>query len=77
MIGRRDLDEIRGAARLEEQGNIAFQRRLVAFDREIIVRLPLDHIGGYCALGQQRVAGDVLAGDVAGCKAAESPCRFR
>ena len=46
MIGRRDLDEIRGAARLEQQGDIAFQRRLVALDREMIVRPPLHHIGG-------------------------------
>ena len=46
MIGRRDLDEISVAARLEQQSNIAFQRRLVALDSEMIVRLLLDHIGG-------------------------------
>ena len=46
MIGRRDLDEIRGAARLERQRDIALQRRLVALDSEMIVRLLLDHIGG-------------------------------
>ncbi len=36
MIRRRDLYEIRGTARLEQQGDIAFQRRLVALDREMI-----------------------------------------
>ena len=30
MIGRRDLDEIESAARLRRQGDIAFQRRLLA-----------------------------------------------
>ena len=68
MIGRRDLHEISVAARLEQQGDIAFQRRLVTLDREMIVRLLLDHIGGDCALGQQGIAGDVLAGDVADCQ---------
>lgn len=34
MIGRRDLDEIRRAALLKQQGNIAFQRRLNALDRK-------------------------------------------
>ena len=32
MIRRRDLDEVSGAARLEQQGDIAFQRRLIAFN---------------------------------------------
>ena len=68
MIRRRDLDKIGSAARLEQQGDIAFQRRLVALDREIIVRFPRHYVGGYFVLGQQGVAGDVLAGDVAGFK---------
>ena len=65
MIRRRDLDEIGGAARLEQQDDIAFQRRLVALDSEMIVRLLLDQVGGHCALGQQGIARDVLACDVA------------
>ena len=32
MIRRRDLGEIGGAARLEQQGDIAFQRRPVTLD---------------------------------------------
>ena len=68
MIQRHGLDEIRRAAGLEQQGDIAFQRRLVALDREMIVRPLLDHIAGYCALGQQGIAGDVLAFDAAGFK---------
>src|SRR5437016_6400114 len=42
--------------------------RLVALDREMIVRPLLDHIVGYRALGQQGIAGDVLAFDDAGFK---------
>jgi hypothetical protein len=34
----------------------------------MIVRLLLDPIGGYRALGQQGIAGDVLACDAAGFK---------
>ena len=34
MIRRRDLDEISGAARLEQQSDIAFQRRLVVCHRQ-------------------------------------------
>ena len=68
MIGRRDLDKVGLSAGLELQCDIAFQRRLVAFDREMIVRSPLNRITRDRALGQQGVAGDVLAGDVAGFK---------
>ena len=68
MIGGRDLDEIRGTASLEQQGDIAFQIGLVAFGREMIVRLAPDHIGGDRALREQGIAGDVTAGDVAGFK---------
>ena len=66
MIGRRNLDEISVAARLEQQGDFALQPRLVALDREMIVRLPSHQITGYCSLGQQSIAGDVPADDVAG-----------
>lgn len=65
MIRRRDFDEIRDAARLEQQGDMAFQRRLVVLVREMIVRLPLHQIGGKCALGRQGIYRDVLVGDVA------------
>lgn len=56
MIGRRDLEENSVAARLEQQGDCAFQPRLVALDREMIVRLPRHPITGYCSSGQQSVA---------------------
>ena len=66
MTQSRVLDEIGFAARLEQQSDIAFHRRLVALDAEIIVRLPLlDQIGGDFALGQHGVGGEVLACDVA------------
>ena len=63
VIGRRDLDEVGGAARLKQQRDIALQRRVVALDGEIIVRLPLDEIACQCTLGQQGIAGDILAGE--------------
>ena len=56
MIGRRNLEEISVAARLEQQGDFALQPRLVALDREMIVRLPSHQITGYCSLGQQSIA---------------------
>ena len=37
MIGRRDLDEVGRLAVLEEQGDIALQRRLIAFDGERVM----------------------------------------
>src|SRR5436309_9590626 len=62
------FDEIRRATGFEQQSDIAFQLRLVALDREMIVRPLLDDIVGYRALGQQGIAGDVLAFDDAGLK---------
>ena len=68
MIGGRYVDEIRRTVSIEQNGDIAFQSGLVALDREMIVRLLLDHIGGDRALRQQSIASDVTAGDVAGFK---------
>ena len=65
MIRRCDLDEIRGGTRREQQSDIAFQRRLVAFDSEMIVSLVFDQIGGQRALRQQGIARDVLTDNVA------------
>ena len=56
MIGRRDLEENSVATSLEQQGDCAFQPRLVALDREMIVCLPRHHITGYCSSGQQSIA---------------------
>ena len=64
MVGRRDLNEIRDAAPLERQGDIPFQRWLVALGREMIMRLPFNNIAGQLALREQRVTRNVLAGDV-------------
>ena len=68
MIGRRDLDEVCGCTLLEQQSDSVCQRLLVALDREMIVPLLRDHLGGDRTLRQQGVAGDVTAGDVAGFK---------
>ena len=64
MIGKCGLNEVGGLALLEQQRDIVFQRRLVALDGEMIVRLALDQIGCQRALGQQGIARDVLAGDI-------------
>ena len=59
MIGRRDLDEVCGCTLLEQQSDSVCQRLLVALDREIIVRLLRDHLGGDRTLRRQGVAGDI------------------
>lgn len=61
VVGWRNGHEIRRLARLEEQGDIALERGLIAFDREVIVRLTLHDIAGQFALGQQGIGGDVLS----------------
>ena len=63
VIGRRDLDEVGGRTRLEQDGKIAVQRGLVTLDGEILVRLPLDQIACQRTLGQQGIARHVLAGE--------------
>src|SRR6266581_9621948 len=52
MLDGGGFDEIRRATGFEQQSDIAFQLRLVALDREMIVRPLLDYIVGYRALGQ-------------------------
>ena len=47
MLDRGGFDEIRRGASFEQQSDIAFQLRLVALDREMIVRPLLDDIVGY------------------------------
>ena len=64
-IGRRDLDEVQRSAVLEQQGDIAFQRRLIAFDREVVMGLFANDIRRQGALRQQGIGRDVLAPDVA------------
>ena len=66
MLQWGDLLVIGGAAIFEQQVDVAFQRRLVALNGEVIIRLLLDDIGSYRPLSQKGVAGDVLSGDVAG-----------
>ena len=47
--------------------NVLEEVGLVAFDGEVVMRLPvLDQIGGELALGQQRIGGDLLALDIDG-----------
>lgn len=53
-------------APLELQADVVLQRGLVAFDAEVVVRPACDHVLGQIALGQQRIGGDVKAGDVDG-----------
>jgi hypothetical protein len=50
MIGQGGFGEIQRAAGFEQQGDIAFQLRLVAFDREVIVRPLLDCGNGMKAM---------------------------
>src|SRR5438046_3736041 len=52
MLDGGGFEEIRRATGFEQQSDIAFQLRLVALDREMIVRPLLDDIVGYRALGQ-------------------------
>ena len=61
VIGRRDLDEVGRLALLEQQGDIALQLRLVALDREMVMRLTHDQVAGQSALGQQGIGRDILA----------------
>ncbi len=64
MLGRGVLDELRFVSVLEEAGEILKQRRLVAFDGEVVVRLPvLDQVAGELALSQERIGADILALD--------------
>ena len=44
LLGRRDVGEIRGAASIEQQGDIAFQIGLIALDRETIVRPAISQV---------------------------------
>lgn len=64
VIGRCDLDKVGGAALLGQPRDIAMQRRLVALGGEVIRGLSFDDIGCQCALGQQGIARDILAGEV-------------
>ena len=51
----------------EEQGEIQQQGGLIGFDGKVVVGVSLHHqIVGECALGQQGIGGDILAGDVEG-----------
>ncbi len=56
MLGWRTLDEVGGAPRREMHGDVRCQRRLVALDREVVMRLPLDQVACQWALGQQGIA---------------------
>jgi len=56
------LYEIRGLALLKVEGNILEQVGLIAFDREVVMGLPVvDQIRGERALSQQGIGGDILA----------------
>ena len=63
VIGRGNLDEVGGAARLEQERDLALQAGLVPLDGEILVRVSFDDVAGECALGQPGIARDVLAGE--------------
>ena len=59
--------EVRFLSMLEIESHVLQEVGLVAFDGEVVMRLPvLDQIRGELALGQQRIGGDVLALDVDG-----------
>lgn len=64
MVGWCDIDKIRSLPILEEKGDIGLKRRLIAFGREVIMRLAFYQIARQFALRQQCVSGNVLALDV-------------
>jgi len=66
VLGWRDFRVIGSTVVLEHQGDIAFQRWLIAFYREVIMGVLLDNVGGYRTLSEKGVASDVLSGDIAG-----------
>ena len=76
VIGWRDRDEVGRTALVEQQRDIAMQRRWVALGGERLMRLALDDIGCQRALGQQRIAGDVLASEVTALKHGERQADF-
>ena len=56
MLGWRDLDEIGGLAIRKQERDIALQRGLIAFDREVVMRPARNDIGGQFALREQGMA---------------------
>ncbi len=67
------LAEVGLAAALEDQADVFAQGRLVVFDGEDVVGVVVDQVFGELALGQQRVGGDSLAGDVEGFQQRDDP----
>ena len=64
VIRRRDLDKVGGFPVLEGERDIALQRWLIAFDREVIMRSGRDDKVGNTLLGQEGVGGDIFPGDI-------------
>ena len=52
MVGWRNHHEVCALPILEEERDIGLQCRLIAFDREVIVRLALHQVGRQLALCQ-------------------------
>lgn len=66
VIGRGSLGEVgNGIALLEQQSDITLQSGLVSLGDEVIMRLLADNESCQRALGQQGIARDVFACDVA------------
>ncbi len=62
-----DSDPLGFLALLEIEGEVFEQPALVAFDGEVVVRLPvLDQVTGKRALRQERIRADVFALDIDG-----------
>jgi hypothetical protein len=57
--------EVGGAAAREVEPDVALEGGLVAFDDEVVVGLVRDEVCRQRALRQERVGGDIPAGDVA------------
>src|ERR1035437_4082510 len=68
MLSQCRLDEIGDAAPFKQHPDIALQRRLVSLGSEVIMPLSFNNIVGQSALGEQRIARNVLAGDVTALK---------
>jgi hypothetical protein len=64
VVGRRHVHMIRRPAILKQQRYVGLKRGLVALGGEVVVGLAFNNVTRQFALSEQRVGGDVAAGDV-------------
>ena len=76
MVRRRHLDEVRIAPPVKQQGDIAFETGLVAFDGKAIVGPAPNEVLRQVALRQQGIGRDHLAGDLAAIEQGDRPANL-